>query len=553
MRRLQRPLDPKAVQSANAAMMAETGGRQLTMGPEDAELRKKWTDAYLAAGGKLASGFNSKPVKDPVQICPVDNWVEVEYLYADDRLLNDKQTGVEGAIAIIKHNGAEIARAKLDSRGFAHIGGIPVDITEITYCFDDDPPPYEIFPEFKPHLQTVAPEPDYVDKAWKVLKILAEWKWNQTKRELEWIGGALAGDFNEDPDMGQIVVGSIITLIPIVDQVGDVRDIAAALKKLIWDKRYDEAGVWIDLVITVIGCIPELGTVIKGVAKAIKKSAKGLEIAKLLSKLNWVGKGNAFKFLEKMSADFPKYGKFAKDNINKILKDIQSKLEMVKKVASAKVSSKIDEVLESIREVQKRVSKKVDEVIEDLKKRLDDTLSDAEKAEKKGSTQQKNTTKQEKESLDESKPSPDAPKAGGTTPTGPKGGKPEGKRTQIGKKADAEETRSLTRENEAADKLADQGYKVEQNPKGQGTKNPDYKIEGEYFDCYSPKTSNARNIMDTVAGKVGSGQADRIVVNLADSDVALDTLRKQLAESPIPDLKELMVLTKDGKLIQLFP
>ena len=86
-----------------------------------------------------------------------------------------------------------------------------------------------------------------------------------------------------------------------------------------------------------------------------------------------------------------------------------------------------------------------------------------------------------------------------------------------------------------------------------GTKNPDYKIEGEFFDCYSPKTNNPRNIVDTVSGKVGTGQANRVVLNLADSDVPLDALKKQLADSPIQNLEELMALTKDGKLIQLFP
>ena len=48
MNRLTRPLDPKAVQSANAALAQQTGGRRLTMAPEDAILRRKWTEAYLS-------------------------------------------------------------------------------------------------------------------------------------------------------------------------------------------------------------------------------------------------------------------------------------------------------------------------------------------------------------------------------------------------------------------------------------------------------------------------------------------------------------------------
>lgn len=51
-RRATRPLNPEAVKAANAAMSKETGSRQLTMGPEDAALRTKWMDEYIAAGGK---------------------------------------------------------------------------------------------------------------------------------------------------------------------------------------------------------------------------------------------------------------------------------------------------------------------------------------------------------------------------------------------------------------------------------------------------------------------------------------------------------------------
>lgn len=402
MRRLQRPLDPKAVKAANAALSAETGGRQLTMEPADAELRKKWIDAYLKAGGKEATGFNAKQVKKPVQECPNKNWIEVEYLYADDRRLNDKQTGVEGATAIIKHNGSEIARAKLDACGFAHIDGIPVDITTVTYCFDNDPPQYEIFPQYKPHLKLPPVEPDFIDRAKNKLNALAEWHWNLTKSGAEWVGGALAGDFNEDPSMGQIAFGTVITLIPIVDQAGDVRDIVAALKKLILDKRYDDKWVWFDLVITIIGCVPEVGTAIKGVAKAIVKKGlkEGSKIADVLKQLNWIGKGNAVQWLKKLSGELAEHGKNAAKQIEEILVSLAAKLQRVKRFVTEKVAKQIDEMLESINEVRKRVSDKVDEIIAEFKQKLDELLATLTRVEKQGSTQTKNTLKQEKQAFE---------------------------------------------------------------------------------------------------------------------------------------------------------
>lgn len=70
-RRAVRPLDPAAIAAADAAVAAETGGRPLTMGPEDAALREKWMDAYVAAGGKVkvVGRRGSKP-SDPCENCP---------------------------------------------------------------------------------------------------------------------------------------------------------------------------------------------------------------------------------------------------------------------------------------------------------------------------------------------------------------------------------------------------------------------------------------------------------------------------------------------------
>ena len=50
-RRATEPLNPEAVKAANAAVSEETGGRRITLGADDAALRKKWMDAYIAAGG----------------------------------------------------------------------------------------------------------------------------------------------------------------------------------------------------------------------------------------------------------------------------------------------------------------------------------------------------------------------------------------------------------------------------------------------------------------------------------------------------------------------
>jgi hypothetical protein len=71
-RRATPPLDPAAEKAANDAIASETGGRPLTMGPEDEELREKWMDAYEAAGGKVeeTGGGPKHDPTDPVMPCP---------------------------------------------------------------------------------------------------------------------------------------------------------------------------------------------------------------------------------------------------------------------------------------------------------------------------------------------------------------------------------------------------------------------------------------------------------------------------------------------------
>lgn len=71
MRQATLPLDASAVKVANAAMASTTGGRPLTMGLQDAELRKQWMDAYVAAGGPIEPETPPKAVGEIIQACPL--------------------------------------------------------------------------------------------------------------------------------------------------------------------------------------------------------------------------------------------------------------------------------------------------------------------------------------------------------------------------------------------------------------------------------------------------------------------------------------------------
>jgi hypothetical protein len=130
--------------------------------------------------------------------------------------------------------------------------------------------------------------------------------------------------------------------------------------------------------------------------------------------------------------------------------------------------------------------------------------------------------------------------------------KPSGRPTRIHGNADTR--RSLQRENESANTLARSGYDVEQNPSVPGPKNPDYRINGKIFDNIAPTTGNARNIATRIQEeKVGTGQADRVVLNLADSPVDVGVMRAQLHDWPIEGLKEVIAIDKQGTILHLYP
>ncbi|MFY0575172.1 hypothetical protein ACN28S_13060 [Cystobacter fuscus] len=131
-------------------------------------------------------------------------------------------------------------------------------------------------------------------------------------------------------------------------------------------------------------------------------------------------------------------------------------------------------------------------------------------------------------------PPVDAP--GHTRPSRPPdpNAKPGGRRTPIPDDNDEATKTALKIENESADILARQGYEVEQNPKVPGSRNPDYKIEGRIFDNYAPNTSSPRNMWTVLdETKVNPKpprpqQADRIVINLRNSDVDMAELKGSL-------------------------
>jgi HAMP domain-containing protein len=83
----------------------------------------------------------------------------------------------------------------------------------------------------------------------------------------QWLWEVLQGDFSDDQTTAQVVTGTVISMIPLVDQICDVRDLVANCKKINDDTSNKWA--WVALVFTLIGLFPTLGSLVKGCLKIV--------------------------------------------------------------------------------------------------------------------------------------------------------------------------------------------------------------------------------------------------------------------------------------------
>lgn len=99
---------------------------------------------------------------------------------------------------------------------------------------------------------------------------------NSAKKDLsacaEWVWGVLQGDFNDNASTAQVATGTVISMIPFVDQICDVRDVVANCKKI--NGESSNQGHWVALILTLIGLLPTIGSLLKGCGKVMFASAR---------------------------------------------------------------------------------------------------------------------------------------------------------------------------------------------------------------------------------------------------------------------------------------
>jgi hypothetical protein len=210
------------------------------------------------------------------------------------------------------------------------------------------------------------------------------------------------------------------------------------------------------------------------------------------------------------------------------------------------VSKYGDDFASAITKVDDAVGKKG---VEDAVDKVDDAVKKAENA----GVSPENTSKMAKNSAEAS-----AKGSKFTEPTLPEGGKPKGKYATVNPLEKIENQNALKAQNRAADVLANKGYDITMLPdtiggNGYGiksTSSPDFLIDGQPFDCYSPSTDNLYTIYRTIEKKTEE-QAARIVINLDNYTGTVDSMVQEFFDYSVEGLQELFII-KSEEVIRIF-
>lgn len=112
----------------------------------------------------------------------------------------------------------------------------------------------------------------------------------------------ILGDFEEEPSNAAMIVGGVISLIPVAQQVLNVRDISGMIYRISRKgARNCSKDDWVDLALAAFGCIPELGSLFKTIVKPLWKGRKLLKGAlrgeAFVSGMLGKAKGKAITFI----------------------------------------------------------------------------------------------------------------------------------------------------------------------------------------------------------------------------------------------------------------
>ncbi|MBP7541057.1 MAG: hypothetical protein KA802_14145 [Saprospiraceae bacterium] len=196
-----------------------------------------------------------------------------------------------------------------------------------------------------------------------------------------WIWGMLKGDFNKNPTMSQIIVSGLISMIPVVDQVCDVRDLIANLIDLSKENGKSSDN-YKALALTAFGVIPEIGSAVKTIVKAARsKEANKLKIFKLME-----GFESAFKKLKikspwnnapeawLRSKPWQKMGKTALNALNKCIDRLIQAINGLLNKVRGSLKSALEKFKVEITNAKNAIKKYISDLCNEIQRKFQELL-----------------------------------------------------------------------------------------------------------------------------------------------------------------------------------
>jgi hypothetical protein len=211
----------------------------------------------------------------------------------------------------------------------------------------------------------------------------------------DWLWGIIAGNFDNRPkSTSQTIVAGIISMVPGIDQVMDVRDILGSLF-LMSDKSGRTMDNTVELAFTLVGFVPTVGSAGR---MGLRLLYDGKGVTKAVAHLNSVGYGNALAWLKKTRIDSLKSAAFAAaEKALKLLDDVAASLIKANKGAKDylipdNVVTAAQALARTARRTWGEVKGSVDNAFKTIQAKIDTVLGTAKKPVQPAVTRTTNTS-----------------------------------------------------------------------------------------------------------------------------------------------------------------
>lgn len=157
-----------------------------------------------------------------------------------------------------------------------------------------------------------------------------------------------------------IIITGILGVVPGVGQAMDARDLIIGVIAI--SKSPAAIGGWVELSITLVGCVPAVGDALKVGFKLMKQ---GHNFGRVLEAVSPALRGNVEKFMRKI--DWGMLGRESKGLFNKTIEAFVDGIDswVIKAVAGR---SEVKQIIAELRGIQKAAPKMIDDAFDELKR-----------------------------------------------------------------------------------------------------------------------------------------------------------------------------------------